>query len=270
MFLLGASPKMDADILDQLEDEINVLAAAGRALIAHCRNVPQDVATGGSLRFPKKSRIPPDRAFDDARESRRSILSQVSRIQVLLQEPADFLQQLAKQNQMLACLRWLGEFQIIAFIPLDGSAATGDVADIAGVPEDQLARVVRMTATAGFLRQPEPDQVAHTALSAAFVEQHSLLDAALFFSEVAAPSALHMAAATQHYGRSRRPDETAYNIAFKTTSPFSCVAQQRLRLQRQWPAYLRYCAGGAKRDFLDIISQYNWGSLGSATVVEVS
>lgn len=158
----------------------------------------------------------------------------------------------------------------MGFIPLDGSAATSDIADIAGVPEDQLTRIVRMTATAGYLRQPEPHQVAHTALSTAFVEQSSLLDAALFFSEVAAPSSLHMTAATQHYGRSRRPEETAYNLAFESSMPFCSAAKQRLRLQRQWAAYVRYCAGGTKKDYLDIISQYNWGSLGNATVVEVS
>jgi hypothetical protein len=145
-----------------------------------------------------------------------------------------------------------------------------DVADLAGVPENSLSRIVEMTGMAGFLQQPQPGHVAHTAVSAPFVTKPSLLDAALFISEVAAPSALSMAAATQNYGVSQRPNETAYNIAFHTPTAFANACEQRPRLQRQWPAYLRFGTGNFEASMIDILSQYDWSSLGSATVIEVS
>ena len=101
------------------------------------------------------------------------------------------------QNQLLACLKWLGEFQVLACIPLSGSIPFKEVADLAGVPETQLCRIVRMTATAGFLYKPWPGHVAHTALSATFVTNLAFLDATMFLAETAAPTAMHMAMATQ-------------------------------------------------------------------------
>lgn len=78
------------------------------------------------------------------------------------------------QIQLLACL---GEFQVLACIPLKGSILAKDVADMAGVPETRLWRVVRITATASFLHESQPGHIAHTALSAPFVTNLSFLDA---------------------------------------------------------------------------------------------
>lgn len=174
------------------------------------------------------------------------------------------------QNQLLACLHWLGEFQVLACIPLSGSVPFKDVADLAGVPSTQLSRVVRMTATAGFLHEPQPGHVAHSALSAPFVTKPSFLDAAMFLSEIAAPTALQMAFATQRFGHSQRPDESAYNVAFGTEVAFASVCEQRTKLQRQWPAFLRHGTGDVDACVTDILTRLDWRSLGNASVVEVS
>jgi hypothetical protein len=174
------------------------------------------------------------------------------------------------QNQLLACLQWLGEFQVLACIPLSGSVPFKDIADLAGVPETQICRVVRMMATAGFLHEPQPGHVAHSALSAPFVTKPSFLDAAMFLSETAAPAALQMAVATQRFGHSQRPSESAYNVAFNTSAAFSSAFEQRSKLQRQWPAYLRYGTGDVDSSVTDILSRLDWLSLGNVTVVEVS
>ena len=173
------------------------------------------------------------------------------------------------QSQLLACLQWLGEFQVLAYIRLTGSVPAKDVADLAGVPETQLCRVVRMTATAGFLHEPLPGYIAHTALSAPFVTKLSYLDAALFLARTAAPAALKMAAATQRYGHSDRPNECAYTIAFDTSQTFQMACEQRTKLQRQWSAYLG-CAGDLGDSFTELLSQLNWRDLGNSSIVEVS
>lgn len=159
---------------------------------------------------------------------------------------------------------------MLACIPLSHSVPFKDVADLAGVPEPQLCRVVRMMATASFLQEPQPGHVAHSSLSAPFVTKPSYLDAAMFLSETAAPAALHMAAATRRFGDSPRPNESAYNIAFNTSSPFVSACEQRPKIKRQWPSYLRYGMGDVESDVLDILPQFDWSSLGNASVVKVS
>lgn len=281
--------------LNQLETEINELLTAAKALVDHCR------AAGGGLFAPAspsstpRPAVPPE-APDDAHRARRNVLAIVTRLQMLLAEPADFIQHLAcqvrhlsyfiprsaklcavmslcltfvVQSQLLACLKWLGEFQVLACIPLSGTVPLQDVADLAGVPEGHLLSVVRMTATAGFLHEPQPGHVAHTALSAPFVTRLTYLDAAMFLAETAAPTALKLAAATKHHGRSDKPAASAYTIAFNTSQAFNSAYEQRPKLQRQWPAYLR-CTGDMDEGITEILTRLAWPSLGNACVVDVS
>lgn len=127
-----------------------------------------------------------------------------------------------------------------------------------------------MMATAGFLHEPQPGCVEHSALSAPFVTKPSLLDAAMFLSESAAPTALQMAAATQRFGHSQRPDESAYNIASNTSTAFASACEQQSRLKRRWSAYLRYGTGDVDTSVTDILTRLDWLSLGNTSVVEVS
>lgn len=144
-----------------------------------------------------------------------------------------------------------------------------EVADLAGVPEAQLCRVVRMTATASFLHEPQPGHIAHTALSAPFVTNLSFLDAAMFLAETAAPTSLQMAVATQRRGDLEPSIDSAYSVAFSTSQPFNSACTNRSRLQRQWSAYYRY-AGDADVSVTELLGRLNWRSLGSACIVDVS
>ena len=153
-----------------------------------------------------------------------------------------------------------------------GSVPITDVADLSGIPEVQLARIIRLTATAGFLHEPQPAMVAHSALSAPFVTIPSYLDAAIFLAESAAPAALEMASTTQRFGQSERPNESAYNVALKTTKAFHTARQECTKLHRQWSAYSRYAGGlHPAEQVADVLSQFDWTNVSSGTslVVEV-
>ena len=170
---------------------------------------------------------------------------------------------------MLACLHWLGDYQILACIPLSGSVPFKDVADLAGVPDTQLCRIVRMMVIAGFLQEPQPGCVAHSSLSARFVTKPSFLDAAMFLSETAAPTALQMPLATQRFGYSQHPHESTYNVAFTTPVTFASAFERLPKLQRQWPAYLHHVTDNVDVSVTDILSRLDWLSFGNASVVEV-
>ncbi|KAL9094347.1 MAG: hypothetical protein Q9165_003488 [Trypethelium subeluteriae] len=98
-------------------------------------------------------------------------------------------------------------------------------------------------ATSGFLHELQPGHVAHTPLSAPFVTNPALLDAAMFLAESVAPAALSMASATQRFGDSQRPNESAYNLALNTSQAFHAARNERSKLSRQWSAYLYYAGG---------------------------
>jgi len=196
---------------------------------------------------------------------------------VPLQVPGRFLlvgltKYVAAQTQILACLRWLAEFQVLACIPLDGEAmGTKDLADLVSVPEMQLRRVVRLMATAGFLILEEQQQalvtrqaqVAHTRLSASFVTQFTNLDAVMFLSGTLVHASLQMPEATQR-------QLSGFSL---TTTPvgldFGTACKQQPRLRRQWDAYIG-CVKDSTQVIADLLDRLDWASLGRALVVEVS
>lgn len=175
------------------------------------------------------------------------------------------------QIEILACLRWLAEFQVLACIPFDESLPIKDLADLVGVPESQLVRVIRLTATCGFLREPVSGFVSHSPLSAQFITNQSLLDATVFIAELATPTALQMPQATQRFGASPSATESAYNLALNTVRPFHVAIQERSKLRRQWSAYLLHAAGlHQEEEIIEVLSRLNWSNLGNACIVEVS
>lgn len=92
----------------------------------------------------------------------------------------------------------------------------------------------------------------------------------MFLSEMSAPAALQMPAATHRFGQSQQPNDSAYNLAFNTSITFEAACLQRPKLQRQWPAYLRHGLDDREGNVADILTRLDWLSLGNAKVVEVS
>nr|UWK20069.1 hypothetical protein TBALE_g4 [Trichoderma balearicum] len=203
----------------------------------------------------------------DAYRARELALANLAKLQTMLSGPADFLQQMALQTQLLACIQWLGEFQVPACIPLDGSALMKDVSDLIGVSETQLGRIIRVASLGGFLQEPTPGHVAHSPLSAAFVAKPSYLDAAMFLAGTAAPAAWKMAAVTK---QARDSPEQAQRDVVLHKRFFEDVEEAELpRLQRQWQAYLRYGLGHYCDTATDILSCLETLQKDTALVVEV-
>lgn len=178
----------------------------------------------------------------------------------------------------------MGDFQVLACLPPSGSVPVRDVAHLSLVREAQLAQVIRMTATAGFLREPQPGTVAHTPLSARFVSHPPFRDAAMFLAECAVPAALQMATATRRRNNMKCGHDSsnghghslglglgpsAYGLAFDTLQPFAAACDGKPKLQRQWTAYLQHAAHDADESIADVLTRLDWGALGPACVVEV-
>ncbi|ESZ98974.1 O-methyltransferase family protein [Sclerotinia borealis F-4128] len=224
------------DCLAKLERYSNELALAVKSLATHSRGTNAQLFTDLE-------------AAPEVQQAKQNVLLNVAKIKTLVLEPTDFLKHLASQGGILGCLRWLGEFQILACIPLTGSVPMKDVADLSRVSERQLSRVVHLVASAGFLQLQgsQPMQhVVHTALSASFVTSPSLLDAAMFLAEYAAPAVLQTQSSTLMLTQKN-------------------VANQSPKLQRQLSAYLTYAGGLDTEDsVVDNLMQLNWAKIGSS------
>ncbi|KAG8169892.1 hypothetical protein KVR01_000637 [Diaporthe batatas] len=294
---------MNTTTLEQIEAQAEKLAATATALTRTCREA-------GLSDFSLDWGCVPPGVPHEVDHLRRKTLASVTRLQAMLAGPPDFIQHIAHQvqisfsaislshlswsankdtvkipercpgltefvvpqTQILACLRWLGEFQVLACIPPSGEAmGTKDLADLVSVPEAQLRRVVRLMTTVGFLVLEEPPQqaigtrqaqVAHTRLSASFVTQFSNLDAVMFLSETVVHAALHMPEATQRQLSGFSLVSTPVGLDFGT----ACKQQPWLR--RQWDAYLG-CLRDPNQVIADLLARLDWESLGRALVVEI-
>ncbi|KAL2138955.1 hypothetical protein VTI28DRAFT_5995 [Corynascus sepedonium] len=247
------------DNLAQLEADVEQLTAAVKRLINQC-NATNSLDEG----------LATTNAPEDINKERARILATLGGIRTLIGRPVDFLQHLASQVQIIACLRWLAEYQILACIPPEVSVPIKDLADLTGVAEGQLTRVIRLTATTGFLRETKPCSVSHTPLSVQFTTDQSLLDAVVFMAESVAPAALRMASATQHFGATCSPNESAYGLATRDMRPFHIALQEHSKLSRQWSAYLCHAGGLQQEDALvEALSRLSWANLGDTCIVEV-
>ncbi|KAL5345165.1 hypothetical protein ACLOAV_010121 [Pseudogymnoascus australis] len=252
------------DRLAELKDHSDQLATAVKNLAdnRHRADSSDQLGTGTDADVDK------DQAL--FKRAKSSILASITAIKSILCEPADFLQDFARQIETLASIRWLAEFQVLACIPFDESLPIKDLADLVGVPDSQLIRVIRLTATCGFLRETIPGFVSHSPLSAQFITNQSLLDATVFIAELATPTALQMPQATHRFGSSTNATESAYNLALNTVRPFHVAIQERSKLRRQWSAYLCHAAGlHQEEEIIEVLSRLNWSNLGNACIVEV-
>jgi hypothetical protein len=155
--------------------------------------------------------------------------------------------------------------QVLACIPLKGSIATKELADLINAPEHRLECVVRLMASAKFLAVPSDSTrlMAHTGLSASFVTQLSNLDAIMFLGSAIGPAALQMSEAGHGQLSGAAMSSPAGPLSFDT------AIEQQPKLRRQWAAYCG-CMREPTPLVVDLLNRLDWARLGRALIVDVS
>lgn len=159
---------------------------------------------------------------------------------------------------------------MLACIPQQQSVPIQDVAEISGVPIDQLIRSIRMATTAGFLRESVPGYVEHTPLSIQFVQKPYLSDAVSFLCDVALPAAMQMGKVTRLQLQSPNIKQCAYSLVSQTSMTLGADCERQPKLRRQVEAYDRLRSQSAENGATEVLSSLDWSALGEATVVQVS
>jgi 6-hydroxytryprostatin B O-methyltransferase len=143
------------------------------------------------------------------------------------------------------------------------------VASAAAVPLTELKSIARMAITRNFLREPSSGRLGHSAISAAFIENVSLSDWAIFVATTSAGVASKIVEATEKFGTTDSKTETSYNIWRNTDKPFFDDLKESKERTAQFAGYMRNVTSGQGTKIEHLVSGYDWASLGSATVIDV-
>ncbi|KAI0390141.1 O-methyltransferase-domain-containing protein [Xylariaceae sp. FL0594] len=205
-------------------------------------------------------------------QSRDDILELATRAKRAVHAPSTFMTELLVQQQQYACLSWLCHFDILQRIPVSGPGIPyNELAAASGVPEGSLRAVARMVITMGFLSEPAEGRVAHNDLSAAFVKDRHLMTWLLHMVNHTVPFMNAFARATERFGDSTKPNETAFNVAFGTDLAYFPYLKSRPDLESEFDAYMQSQSqvhGGARVEYL--LEGFDWASLREgAQVVDV-
>lgn len=127
-----------------------------------------------------------------------------------------------------------------------------------------------MAITRDFLREPVSGELAHSSVSAAFVENPSFGDWAVFMASTSAQVALNLVGATEKFGETISKCQTAYNVWQDTDLPFFDHLKLDEERTRQFAGYMKNVTSAKGTGIQHLVNGYDWSSLGSATVVDVS
>lgn len=200
------------------------------------------------------------------------MIEHATQMKRLVHDPNSFVTELLVQQQQYYCIEWLCHFDVLSRIPLPPDALPyAEVAARANVPVSTLRSVARMAMTVGFLCETKDGHLSHSPLSASFVENVHLRTELLQMFSKTVPLMAGLTPATEKWGDTTAPNETAYNLVHKTDLPFFQHLESRPDLSDGFSAYMKSRAvshtGLSAEHLLDA---FDWKSLGEATVVDVS
>ncbi|KEY63840.1 hypothetical protein S7711_09903 [Stachybotrys chartarum IBT 7711] len=186
-----------------------------------------------------------------------------------LHDASSFMTQLLIQQQQYYCLEFLCHFRILDLIPVrPGSASYADVAEKANVPASRLRAVARMVMTTGFLAETAEGNVSHSEISAAFVENTHMRVQLQHMVEQTVSLMAAFTKATELWGDSKVPNQTAYNLARGTDLPFFEHLKSRPDLSSEFDAYMKSQAVAISTSKADhLLRGFDWMLPGTEPIV---
>ncbi|KAI0405960.1 sterigmatocystin 8-O-methyltransferase [Xylaria palmicola] len=245
--------------------------AVSQYLAEHDHPQPSHEPDGPSSTLPKA-------APRSIQQARQSLMSSALELFQLAAGPSEFIPNLAPGFQYVACLAWLLQYDIFHLVPTSGTISYEDLAAAASkrgssgvaIPEPRLRSIIRMAMTSALFREPEPNQVGHSATSALLARDADVHSWASYLSTRSAPTALAMAAAhTRFTPASTAKNETAYNVAFGTGLPFFDHLALDPASTAEFAGYMRNVTTSEAMDVRHLVDGYPWADLGRGPVVDV-
>jgi len=175
----------------------------------------------------------------------------------------------------------LAHFDIFSAVPLDDEISYADLAAKVGLSTDHTRRIIRHAMTNNIFAESRPGHVMHTASSIVPVKFPNVKSWIGHNGDDASQASVKMVEAMTRWGHSQEPAESGFGIAFGLNtsagrdSVFSFVQQDGKGDKKGWRMKrigeaMAAMKGAGGYDVGHIHAGFDWESLGSAKIVDVS
>lgn len=132
-----------------------------------------------------------------------------------------------------------------------------------------LRRLLRHAMTFRVFREPSKGQVAHTRTSRLLLEDEPLKNWVGFMGHDVWLPLANVVGAMRKWPASDEPTETGVNLAYNQNLPWFDFIQQNKGLANRYNLAMQAHGGSAGYAAEHVVTGYEWGNLGKATVVDV-
>ncbi|GAP85342.2 putative sterigmatocystin 8-O-methyltransferase [Rosellinia necatrix] len=230
-------------------------AVLHRILLAHSAPFPS-FDGGGAFYMPK-----------EASEAQDALIDATAELHDLLLDPMNLLLSHGGHTNMIP-LQAITRFKIASMIPENGQASYEDIARQTCLSEPVLRRILQAAMSMRVFRELEPGMVAHTKASRLFVDPQ-WNDWMSNHAEEGWPAAVKMVDALEKWPKSQEPNESGFSLANNTSDSIYNVISSDPRRAQRFANYMKANASSYDYDATHVIANYDWESLGTATVVDV-
>jgi hypothetical protein len=151
---------------------------------------------------------PYPRIPEDVRKARLQLQEAAYNLAQMASGPTDAIFELMIGHYAMVSMQFVYHYRICELVPVRGDISYRELAEKAGVLENQCTRVVKHLITRNFLCQPRPGHVAHTALSM-MARVPELRDGMGYLTEESFPGAPHIVEASKRFQGSQEKNETS-------------------------------------------------------------
>ncbi|KAM4056184.1 o-methyltransferase [Hirsutella rhossiliensis] len=208
-----------------------------------------------------------NRLPNEAHDVQDAVLDATAELHDLLLEPWALLFKHAAHNNMVS-FQAISRLGIAAMVPARGRASFDHIADETGLDVRTLRRLLRHAMTMRVFREPEPDVVAHTSSSRLLMMPH-FNDWIGCGSDEIWPASVKMVDALQRWPGSGEPNQTGFALANNTTDSIYSVIDADPARGARFASAMKAIADSPGYEIDYIIDNYDWASLGPATVVDI-
>ena len=168
-------------------------------------------------------------------------------------------------------LQTINEYNIWQCVPLEGTASYASISEKSGLDEDKCRRILRYAMTNHVFHEPEPDQVAHSAISVMLAKDQGARDCGGHCLEEVHYGTASQVKAMKKWPGSVHPGETGTSLGHGVAgkSIFEFFGMEPWRAQRFGGAMGFLGSSGTNlAPEIEVARGYPWQSLGKAKVVD--
>lgn len=159
-------------------------------------------------------------------------------------------------------------FHIVDHVSIDGETSFEDAAQKAGMALRDFKTVVRYAMTNFIFCEPRPGYIAHTAASKLLKENRLISSLTGMGTDELFPGLVKEVEALEKYPGSEEPIEAGWALANNARAPMFEELARRQPGRAETMAFAMEALGAMMPDSL-IVDNYDWASLGTATIVDV-